>query len=123
MRSDFNKQYYPSLQVSWFNNNQILQKQSSISDQFSVGRSSDNTIVIVSPSVSRHHFEVKWENGAWWIEDKQSANGTYVNQNLIKQRSLLDLPATVTLGNSDILLKIEAIQPHLNQEQIQHLHR
>ena len=119
MRSDFNEQYHPSLHVSWFNNDQILQKQSPFSDQFSVGRSSDNTIVIVSPSVSRHHFEVKWENGAWWIEDKQSANGTYVNQNLIKQRSLLDLPATVLLGNSDILLKIEAIQPHLDQEQIQ----
>ncbi|MCB9746772.1 MAG: FHA domain-containing protein [Candidatus Omnitrophica bacterium] len=98
---------FPKVQVSWFDHNHILQKQATFSGYFTVGRSPDNDFVITIPSVSRNHLEVRWENGNWWIEDLQSSNGTYVNQNLIEQRCLLELPAIVTLGNSQILLRIE----------------
>lgn len=77
------------------------------SHQFSIGRSPDNDIIITAESISRHHAEVKQENGNWWIYDLNSANGTYLNHKLIKQKSLLYLPATVSLGKANIFLKIE----------------
>ncbi|MBS0425095.1 MAG: FHA domain-containing protein [Proteobacteria bacterium] len=110
MPLDFSVRHPPQIQVSWFNSNHILQKQAVFSGYFSVRRSLDNDFVIASPTISRRHFEVKWENDNWWIEDLQSSNGTYVNQNLIKQRCLLALPAIVALGNFEILLKIETAQ-------------
>lgn len=115
MSLDSGNRQFPEIQVSWFNSNQVLQKQATFSSYFSVGRSPDNDFVIVSPSISRRHFEVKWENNNWWIEDLQSSNGTYVNQDLIEQRSLLTLPAIVALGNSEILLKIETVQSILKR--------
>ena len=81
MPSDFDDRQSPEVQVTWLDSNHFLQKQVIFSAHFSVGRSPDNDFVIANPSVSRRHFEVKWKNGAWWIEDQQSSNGTYVNQN------------------------------------------
>ncbi len=118
MPLDFGVRHPPKIQVSWFNSNHILQKQAVFSGYFSVGRSLDNDFVITSPAISRRHFGVKWENDNWWIEDLQSSNGTYVNQNLIKQRCLLALPAIVTMGNFEILLKIETVQSA--SERIEH---
>ena len=110
MPSDFDDRQSPEVQVTWLDSNHFLQKQVIFSAHFSVGRSPDNDFVIANPSVSRRHFEVKWKNGAWWIEDQQSSNGTYVNQDLIEQRCLLELPAVVAIGNSQILLRIETVQ-------------
>ena len=107
MPLDSGNRQSPKVQVSWFDRNHILQKQATFSGHFTVGRSPDNDFVIASPSVSRNHFEVRRENGNWWIEDLQSSNGTYVNQNLIEQRCLLELPVIVALGNFQILLRIE----------------
>ena len=37
----------------------------SCTHQLTAGRALDNTLVIDSGLVSRHHLEVKWENGSW----------------------------------------------------------
>jgi len=46
----------------------------------SLGRSSDNTIVLQSSKVSRHHALLHLQNvGEFWLIDLGSANGTYLN--------------------------------------------
>lgn len=45
----------------------------------SVGRSSKNDIVYSSLYVSGVHFLIRRENGIYYIEDKNSTNGTFVN--------------------------------------------
>ncbi|MEQ1777093.1 MAG: FHA domain-containing protein [Nitrosomonas sp.] len=121
LRSEFgldtDEQQQSGLQMILFDSNATLQQKFLFTNKFKVGRAPNNDIVISSQSVSRYHFEVNMENGLWWIEDLKSANGTYMNQELIEKRSLLDLPATISLRNSNIFLKIEAIQSNLKKAQ------
>ncbi|MEM4408692.1 MAG: FHA domain-containing protein [Candidatus Caldarchaeum sp.] len=43
-----------------------------------VGRSSESDIQVIDPSVSRHHFRLKFQNGQFMVQN-ESAHGTYVN--------------------------------------------
>ncbi|MCX7099875.1 MAG: transglycosylase SLT domain-containing protein [Methylococcales bacterium] len=84
---------------------------------FTAGRALDNNIVIDNVGVSRHHLEVKLENGGWWVYNLQSANGVYICDKLVGYREKLALPALVSLGRSGIWLKIQTSQHGENEVQ------
>jgi len=46
---------------------------------FTVGRKSDNDIVLDHPTVSGHHCKIYSAGGSWFVEDLNSTNGTFVN--------------------------------------------
>jgi|SRR5579859_7588037 len=48
-------------------------------DTTSIGRTTGNDIIIPDLTVSRQHAVLRFENGHWVVEDKNSANGTFVN--------------------------------------------
>ncbi len=54
-----------------------------------LGRNHDCAIVIPITSVSREHAEILRINGKYYIVDRQSRNGTFVNNQAINQRTLL----------------------------------
>ena len=72
-----------------------------------VGRGTDNNIVVPNINVSRKHLSITTENGVPYVTDLNSANGTLVNSNLVKDKTPLNngdiirLPSTkiVRLGN------------------------
>lgn len=43
------------------------------------GRSRDCECVLPDPTVSRHHASLRLDDGAWFLRDLRSANGTLVN--------------------------------------------
>lgn len=47
--------------------------------QATVGRGTDNTIVLESDAVSRRHARFEKRSDGWWVIDNNSTNGTYVN--------------------------------------------
>lgn len=49
-----------------------------------LGRASDNTIVVDSPRVSRHHAQIRLLPSGMVIEDMGSTNGTWVNQRRLR---------------------------------------
>ncbi len=53
-----------------------------------IGESPDNHLVIDDPAVSGHHAEIEAESGLFYITDRQSRNGTFVNEELIISRAL-----------------------------------
>src|SRR5512142_2334288 len=55
-----------------------------------IGRLPDNGIIIDNPTVSSHHARVVQEGGAFYVEDLESTNGTYVNDLPISRRTLND---------------------------------
>jgi sigma-B regulation protein RsbU (phosphoserine phosphatase) len=58
-------------------------------DRFVLGRNPDCGIVIPITSVSREHAQILRVGGKYFIEDKQSRNGTFVNNQAVTVRTLL----------------------------------
>ena len=58
-------------------------------DKFILGRNPDCGIVIPVTSVSREHAQILRIQNRFYIEDKQSRNGTFVNNQAISTRTLL----------------------------------
>ncbi|MFT5047320.1 MAG: pSer/pThr/pTyr-binding forkhead associated (FHA) protein [Porticoccaceae bacterium] len=64
-----------------------------------IGRRSDNDVAIPNLSISGKHAKIFLEDGLTFLEDLNSTNGTYVNGELVKRR-------TVQSGDDIILGKI-----------------
>jgi hypothetical protein len=50
-----------------------------LQDRLTVGRAPENDVTLVSSKVSREHAVITFESGRWFIEDRGSYNGTFVN--------------------------------------------
>src|SRR5215813_10648218 len=59
-------------------------------DEVSIGRHASNHLCIADPSVSRRHSVIRFEGGSFRICDAGSNNGTFVNGDAVKERSLND---------------------------------
>ncbi|MFZ5482488.1 MAG: FHA domain-containing protein [Myxococcota bacterium] len=55
-----------------------------------IGRSEKNDVVILEPGASRVHAEVGNTAGTYWVRDRGSANGTWVNKERADSRALED---------------------------------
>jgi len=47
--------------------------------ELSIGRGRENDIALNEPAVSRRHARLVWLESRWLVEDRGSANGTFVN--------------------------------------------
>jgi two-component system, cell cycle response regulator len=62
-----------------------------LNPQYVVGRDSEAQFVVSRSSVSRQHARLySDEEGAWWVEDLSSTNGTFVNESRVKTQRLSD---------------------------------
>ena len=59
--------------------------------EFAVGRAEDNDLTIEKPTVSRHHLVVSEEGDRWFVEDRGSFNGTFLNGSRIQAGSKMPL--------------------------------
>ncbi len=57
--------------------------------EITIGRDPENVIVIdTDPSVSRFHATMRWQGGSWWLKDKDSKNGTFIEHHSTLQRDM-----------------------------------
>ena len=70
-----------------------------VEQRASIGRLSDNALVIDNPAVSGHHAVVFRDGDAFVIEDLGSTNGTFVNTKRVSRHRLRDGDA-VRVGKS-----------------------
>ena len=54
----------------------------------SIGRGSDNDLILDDPQVSRHHCQLKLQHGAYSLTDMGSTNGSYVNGQRVSEIAL-----------------------------------
>ncbi len=114
---------YPRLKISLLDDSGKPSKQFLLTKKFTVGRSPDNDAVIPNPLVSRYHFKIEWENGHWWIYDLDSANGVYLNHQLIQKKSPLESSDLISLGAANISFAVEEIQQsHEISSQLNKIH-
>ncbi len=60
-----------------------LKESYSIDNAISLGRHGDNDIVIKDQFISKKHFNIIQDEGKFYLEDLNSANGTYLNSDKI----------------------------------------
>jgi membrane-bound lytic murein transglycosylase D len=70
---------------------------SNFTQQFTIGRHSECAVCITDGVVSRRHADVFQEDGQWWIQDLQSANGVYVDGRRV-DRAVLSGSGQIQLG-------------------------
>jgi pSer/pThr/pTyr-binding forkhead associated (FHA) protein len=79
----------------------VLQKVAINGEPITIGRGPDNSIAIDNLAISNHHAEIKSEQGRLVVEDLNSLNGTFVNNQRVK-RSALKHGDVVLIGKHSI---------------------
>ena len=76
-------------------------------DDYSIGRKEGNTIRLTERNVSREHARIRRENGAgslYWIEDRESYNGVYVNGLRVAEPQKLEHGDLVQVGDYRVVI-------------------
>jgi hypothetical protein len=64
----------------------------------SLGRAPSNTIVLNNNFTSSEHALIALRGGQWWLEDRQSRNGTQLNGETIKMPTIITHQDIVSIG-------------------------
>ena len=72
-----------------------------------IGRQPDNVLCIDNPAVSGHHAKIYWEADCYVVEDLESFNGTFVNNERIAKIGLRD-GDVVLIGKHTVHFRSEA---------------
>jgi pSer/pThr/pTyr-binding forkhead associated (FHA) protein len=71
-----------------------------------LGRQGDNSIVLADPQSSRHHARIFWQAGAFIVQDLDSANGTFVNDQRISAPRRLADGDSIRVGNTHLGVRL-----------------
>lgn len=72
----------------------------------SVGRATTNTITIEDPAVSLEHALIIRREQAWWLQDLNSRNGTYLNEHRLDTDAVITSGDIVSVGHSRLKINI-----------------
>ncbi len=83
------------------------------SKTIAIGRDLANDIVIQDPEVSRYHLRLHFSQQGYWVEDLRSTNGTYVNDEPLRERQCLEPNDVLKLGTMiqlQYMIREEAVE-------------
>lgn len=83
---------------------QVFQKPN-----ISIGRGMDCDVRIDHPTVSSLHARLTNIKDQWWLHDERSTNGTFVNEQIIDQPTVLIDSDEIKIGDQRILFHVENI--------------
>lgn len=79
--------------------NSALQEEYTLSSNImTIGRHPNNTISVPQEAISRHHAKIEFQDGAFYIVDLNSSNGTMVNSQRITRHELKE-GDIITMGD------------------------
>ncbi|MEM9950656.1 MAG: FHA domain-containing protein [Chloroflexota bacterium] len=73
----------------------------------SIGRAPTNVIVIKDDFASSEHAQVALKNGRWWLEDRNSRNGTLLNGERLSTPTIVTEGDIVSIGNSHFKITLD----------------
>lgn len=107
---------YPFLKITKPDKTQYDIDLGTIIDSFDevcvkIGRLSDNHIVLNDPhqKVSRHHCSLQYQSNRWWIVDKNSSNGTFLQRKINQPEIDVRSQDKIALKSGDYILILSEI--------------
>lgn len=90
------------LEITKAGGNEDLEEESVmlIRGDVTIGRMDDNSIVLSEPFVSAHHARVYAKNNTLYIEDLNSTNGIYVNEEKVQEKIKLSTGDEIKIGSA-----------------------
>jgi len=79
-------------------------------ESISIGRSSENRIILDHPQVSRHHALIERMGTRYRIRDLKSSNGVFVNGKRIEREAWLKEGDEIRIGSRKLVLREDGIQ-------------
>lgn len=79
-----------------------------VNDSLSVGRGSDNDVVLGSKQVSRNHAVLSILDGQLYVKDLDSSNGTFINEQRIEGNTSSLLKVDDTIGFASFIFQVNA---------------
>ncbi len=73
----------------------------------SLGRAPTNTIVLDDTFASNEHALVMLRSGQWWLEDRNSSNGTLLNGYRIQEPVVITMGDIISIGQVELKLELE----------------
>jgi hypothetical protein len=73
----------------------------------SMGRSPTNSIVIDDNFASSEHAQISLKDGRWWLEDRNSRNGTLLNNEPITSAIIITDGDIISIGNTHFKLILD----------------
>jgi pSer/pThr/pTyr-binding forkhead associated (FHA) protein len=80
----------------------VIERVVTEKERLSIGRTSDNDIVLDNRGVSRKHAQIEFSDQGALIIDNDSLNGTFVNHRKVNEHFLQDQD-TITIGKFDLV--------------------
>lgn len=96
----------PALSINYLDSGE--QTTTFTQHEITVGRDDGNDLVISDETVSSHHARLSHRHRQWWIEDLQSTNGTFLNNERIYNPTVVVSGDEVILGNVSLLIMISS---------------
>ena len=90
------------LEITKAGGNEDLEEESVmlIRGDVTIGRKDDNAIILSEPFVSGHHARVYTKNNTLYIEDLNSTNGIYVNDEKVQGKTKLITDDEIKIGSA-----------------------
>ena len=70
-----------------------------------IGRANDSTLVLTDDYASTRHARISLQNGAWFVEDLGSTNGTYHGQRKLDGPVPMEMGVPVRIGKTVLELR------------------
>jgi len=94
--------YQPLLVITLYS--QIVASRSLDKNIITIGRNTDNDLMIIDPLVSKYHAQIQSIDGQILISDLKSSNGTFVNNMKITE-VFLNIGDEIVIGKHVIRLQ------------------
>ena len=98
----------PSISINYLDSTE--QTTTFTQHEITLGRETGNDLVISDETVSLHHAKLSHRHRQWWLEDLQSTNGTFLNNERIYTATVIVSGDEVILGNVSLLIMISSIK-------------
>ncbi len=79
-----------------------------VSDSLSIGRGSDNDVVLGSKEVSRNHAQLSVLNGQLYVKDLGSSNGTFINNERVEDNHSKNLKDADSVSFASFAFQVAA---------------